>query len=81
MKSFKLIHELQHNKPIVVEQQSNPIKYQQYDLQLGTQTQRVWIPIRECEAFEQTLVNIDDITIDTLQNVLRRHRGVKNHKE
>lgn len=78
MGKYDLLQNLQH--PLPSEEPKSSISYQQYDLVVGNETQSVLIPIRECEKFELSLEKVDELTSDTLRDILRTHRGIKNTK-
>lgn len=54
------------------------IKYQEYIVEVNNTKEKVFVPLRESGNFEKTLseVNLDDQ--ESLQEVLRKHRCIRN---
>lgn len=78
MKSFSLIKELDEKKDAAPADLTESITYQQYELEVDGKIQVVGIPIRETEAFENTIVETKDpLTRKSLRRILREHRGVR----
>lgn len=54
------------------------IQYQEYVVEVDSVDTTVYIPLRECEAFETTLSrDVKILDRATLRDVLRQHRGLK----
>lgn len=53
------------------------INYQEYVIEVDKQEVTVFIPLRECKSFEETLYDVERIDEDNLRDILRRHRGIK----
>lgn len=53
------------------------IAYQEYIVEVGGQEKKVFVPLRECDAFENSLSKIEELDEDELRNILRKHRGIK----
>lgn len=77
MKDFPLIRQLDHpeeDKP----SSTSGIKYQQYELEIQGNPRVINIPLRETEAFEQALENLEtDLDEDALRTLLRNFRGIR----
>lgn len=79
-KNFSLLQQLNEKHDKVTEESPFPpgIKYQEYTLEIDGNDVQVFIPLRECEAFEETLSTQSKyLDGDTLRDVLRKHRGIK----
>lgn len=53
------------------------IKYERYDIEVAGKDVGVLIPVRECEAFEQSLSKIQHLSEQALRGVVREHRGIR----
>ena len=79
-KEFSLLQQLTNERDKIVEKSPFPpgVKYQEYTLEVDRQEKTVFIPLRECEAFEQTLsTQTKYLDGETLREILRMHRGIK----
>ena len=79
-KKFTLLQQLDEERRFPNDQPTIPsgIKYQEYTMEICEEELTVLIPLRECDAFEQTLTEIDR-SLDTsdLRDILRKHRGIR----
>lgn len=56
----------------------NGIDYQEYVVEVEGKETTVYIPLRECDAFETTLSrDVKLLDKSTLRDVLRQHRGLQ----
>jgi len=80
MNDFSLIKQLEDldNSGDKSSSPSVAIKYQQYELDVEKRTQKVNIPLREAEAFEEAITSLSEpLTRDVLRRLLREFRGVR----
>jgi len=80
MKSnFSLIEQL--NKPEIVKEDKNPyihgIAYDTYEILVNGISQEVYIPLKECDLFEESLINKTTLDEEDLRALLRKHRGIR----
>ena len=79
-KNFSLLQQLNEEEHRIVEENPFPpgVDYQEYTLEVSGEESTVFIPLRECDAFEETLSTqtkyLDD---EELRRILRKHRGIK----
>lgn len=52
------------------------IRYQEYEVEHKDGSMTVFIPLRETEAFEQSLMEIDNLLRTDIRDLLRTHRGI-----
>lgn len=76
MSNFSLIKQLQ--TPVKQEKSLLPegIKYQEYVVQPKDGDMTVFIPLREAEAFEAAIIEIDILLRSDVRTLLRNHRGI-----
>lgn len=78
MKAFTLIKQLQEPEDKAVSPLPPGIKYQLYELDIQGDTRRVYIPLREADAFEEAVQQIEEqLTTSTLSKLLRQFRGIR----
>ena len=77
MTKFSLIKNLE-------KEQSAPkgsgITYQAYEVPVDGKPARVLAPIRECDDFETSLEDYDKLEEQSLKQLLRKHRGLRDNK-
>lgn len=57
------------------------IKYKEFTLSVGKDEIEVFIPVRETDAFEQTLSECSEhLKHEDVSELLRKHRGIRNRK-
>lgn len=78
MSRFSLITEIDNNRKDIESRDPNApnITYQRYDLDVGGSEMGVLIPIRECDNFETTVSELDDLTTHKLKKLVRDFRGL-----
>lgn len=57
------------------------ITYQRYDLPVEDKERGILIPVRECEQFENSLEDFEELTEKDLKLLLRKHRGLRVREE
>lgn len=57
------------------------ITYQRYTLPIGNKEKDVLIPVRECDNFESSLEDFEELTERDLKGLLRKHRGLRVRDE
>lgn len=78
MENFSLIKKLDEQKDADPSPLAESIPYQQYELEVDGKVQVVNIPIKEIDAFENTIVETKEpLTRKSLKRILREHRGVR----
>ena len=76
MSDFPLI-KLLHNPPEAKKSLlPEGIKYQRYEIVPKEGTMTVYIPMRECEAFEEALMEYKVLLRSDVRSLLRTHRGI-----
>lgn len=79
MSQFSLLKNLTNEHEKLLEQKTSSghnITYQQYNVDIDNKEVGVLIPLRECEKFENTLLEVDNLTHYRLKKILREHRGI-----
>lgn len=79
-KKFSLLQQLDEAQTIPVKQSPFPkgVEYQEYELDVEGNDQTVFIPLKECDAFEAALSQQTKyLSRDDLRDILRNHRGIK----
>jgi hypothetical protein len=61
-----------------VETAALKVKYQEYLIEIDSKECSVYIPIRECESFENVLEHSTNISAFQLKKLLREFRGIRN---
>lgn len=61
-----------------VEAAVHKVKYQEYLIEVESKECSIYIPIRECENFEQVLEHTTNIDTYQLLKLLREFRGIRN---
>jgi hypothetical protein len=76
MSKYSLIKQL-HNPP-TVETPLLPegIRYQEYQIDPKDGTMTVFIPLREADAFEESLMEYSTLLRSDVRTLLRKHRGI-----
>ncbi len=77
---FSLLKQLDeaHNNPDEKSPFPKGIEYQEYLLEVEGRDQPVFIPLRECAAFEASLSSQTKyLTSDDMREILRKHRGIR----
>jgi len=78
MEDFSLIRQLDKKNDAEPSPMAEGVSYQQYELEVDGKVQIVNIPLKEIEAFEDSVVKIDGtLTRKVLKHILREHRGVR----
>jgi hypothetical protein len=78
MEKFSLIKKLDEIKDAPPTPLAKGISYQQYELEVDGKIQLVNIPLKETDAFENTIVEEKDpLNRKSLKRILREHRGVR----
>lgn len=78
MKNFSLIKELDKKQDDEPTSLTENIPYKQYELEVDGKVRLVGIPVREIEAFENTIVETEEpLTRKSLRRILREHRGIR----
>lgn len=78
MENFSLIKKLDEQKDAKPSPMAENISYQQYELEVDGKNQIVNIPLKEVDAFENTIVETKEpLTRKSLKQILREHRGVR----
>lgn len=78
MKTFTLIKQLQEPEDKAKSPFPPGIKYQQYELDIQGDTRRIYVPLREADAFEEEVLQLDEqLTMSTLSKLLRQFRGIR----
>lgn len=57
------------------------ITYQRYDLPVEDKEQGILIPVRECDNFEASLEDFEELKESDLKILLRKHRGLRVREE
>lgn len=57
------------------------ITYQQYIIPVDDKDTGVLIPVRECENFEASLEDFEELKLQDLKGLLRKHRGLRVRDE
>jgi len=82
---FSLLEELNETKDKKAEVNDtfpHGIAYQEYTLKVAGNDQKVFIPLKECDAFENTLRQMtNNPNKNELMELMRKHRGLKSNKE
>lgn len=79
-KEFSLLQQLSQEQNTIKEKNPFPpgVSYQEYVLEINGRDIEVFIPLRECETFEEDLSTqtkyLDD---DELRKILRKYRGIR----
>lgn len=76
---FSLLKHLERTKESSKNEPQLPkgIKYQEYIIETDKGKTTVYIPLRECDGFENSLENsAKHIDRDDLRGLLRKHRGI-----
>ena len=76
MSNFSLIKQLQQGPSTEKQCLPKGIKYQEYEIEPKDGTMTVFIPLKEAEAFEQALQEINILLRSDVRNLLRAHRGI-----
>lgn len=77
--NFSLLQQLseEHQNPKEVSPFPPGVDYQEYLIEIDKKEKSVFIPLRECTAFEQTLSTLPKYPDrEDLRTVLRKHRGI-----
>ena len=76
---FSLIEKL--NQRQVEKPKEDPfppgIEYQEYIVEVKGVEQAVFIPLKECDKFEKSLIKTPSLDDDDLRVILRKHRGIR----
>ena len=80
MKEFSLLQQLEDEKHGI--RQEDPFapgtQYQEYTVEAEKQEYKIYIPLRECEAFEQALsTQAKYLDREDLRRLLRKYRGIR----
>lgn len=82
MKDFSLIQRLNKKDDDKSSPLAEGVSYQKYELEVDGKVQVVNIPVRETDAFENTIVEVKEpLTRKTLKQILREHRGIRDYGE
>lgn len=76
MSNFSLIKQLQQGPSADEQRLPKGIEYQEYQVEPKDGTMTVFIPLREADAFEQSLKEIDILLRSDVRDLLRKHRGI-----
>ena len=78
MSKFSLINQLDENAKNQASKDPNApnIKYQEYDIDIGNDSVKILIPIRECDNFENTIMEEGNLSNYKFKRILREHRGL-----
>lgn len=76
MSNFSLIKQLQN--PTAEDEPRLPkgIRYQEYEIEPKDGTMTVFIPLKEAEAFEESLMEFNILLRADVRSLLRKHRGI-----
>ncbi len=77
---FSLLKQLDelHTQPVEQSPFPKGVEYQEYSLEVEGKDQTIFIPLRECTAFEAALSSQTKyLTTDDMQEILRVHRGIR----
>ena len=77
---FSLLQQLDEAQRTPVEKSpfAPGVEYQEYELEVDGKNQNIFIPLKECTAFEEALSQQTKyLTGDDLRKFLRNHRGIK----
>jgi len=78
MQDFSLIRQLDKKEDTKSSPLAEGVSYQQYELEVDGKVQVVNIPLKETDAFENTIVETKgSLTRPILKRILREHRGVR----
>ncbi len=78
--NFSLLKQLDEARTTPPESSPFPkgIEYQEYSLDVEGKDQTIFIPLRECSAFETALLQqTNSLTSDDICEILRVHRGIR----
>jgi len=78
MPKFSLISEYNNIIKEAPKQKSNKTKYQEYIIEVESKECSVYIPLRECENFENVISEETSIDEDQLRRLMREFRGIRN---
>lgn len=73
MSNFTFLRTLEHPQP---RSASSNIKYQEYFVECESEEIKVLVPLRETDAFEQSLETYDATRLG-LRALLRKHRAIR----
>lgn len=78
-KKFSLLQRLnESNPPKEASLLPSGVEYQEYLLEVESKDQTIFIPLKECDAFEAAISRQPKyLTRDDLRDILRNHRGIK----
>lgn len=78
MSRFSLINDIDDERKKVESRDPNApnITYQRYDLDVGGKDVGVLIPVRECDNFEEAVMEVEELSTLKLKKLIREHRGL-----
>ena len=81
MSEYSLLKNLEQEAVEASKPKGTGITYQRYDLPVGDKEQGVLIPVRECDNFETSLEDVEELNEKDLKTLLRKHRGLRVRDE
>ena len=78
MSRFTLINDIDDERKELEAKDPNApnITYQRYDLDVKGQEVGVLIPVRECENFENAVIEVEELSSIKLKKMVREFRGL-----